>query len=56
MASVSKEFDIDVIGNFPANFDKAIDAFRQQLPNALVAATVKEMVEKNHRKSKKLQK
>ena len=46
MASISKEFDMDIIGNFSVMFDKVIDALRQQLPHALVATTVQETVEK----------
>jgi hypothetical protein len=38
--------DIDVIGDFPRRFDKAIDAFRDRHPDASVAATVPEMVDK----------
>lgn len=38
--------DIDVIGDFPRGFDKAIDAFHDAVPHALVAATVPDMVEK----------
>jgi len=46
MAAKSDGIDIDVVGDFPRRFDKTIDAFRRILTDAVVAATVKDMVEK----------
>lgn len=51
MAAKRQGIDIDVIGDFPRRFDKAIDAFRDRLESVrgqrlIVAGTVKEMVDK----------
>lgn len=46
MSTTTSLVDIDVVGDFPVDFDKTIAAFRRLLPNAIVAATVEDMVEK----------
>lgn len=46
MGGNAKKVDIMIIGDFPPQFDKAIDAFRKKFPNAIIASTVPEMVNK----------